>query len=548
MSNHKSSVHDTSATSGRHFRARLGQLLKMATGKASVWLAFVSVCTWLNSGGAQAASFWVHPYLQNVTENSIVICWETEAPADGTVEYWAEGSQSSSIITVDVAQRQEVRLTDLQPGTGYGYRVRMPAIGEGTFFTGGFRTAPTEDAAFTLVVYGDSRESDVDDEDHKQVADAVRAINPAFVIHTGDIVALGYSGFFWDLFWRTVAPADGERSLAGNTVLYPALGNHDYMGAAGKYSDEAVLKHRSYFVLPPNGLEGEHPGWSERFYSFRYGPAFFIVLDLNNDSDPDYKLYNAFEDPRPPDIHPGSPQYEWLVNQLKTAQALYPFTFVSFHPSPYSSGPWGKSSSFRMRFLDPLFRQYGVDAVFSSHDHFYERCQTYVDDYRILYFVSGAGGAGSLDSLYEQWTGWDAIGSWMWDEVNQTFHTKAFDRSSFSFLKVEIAPLENGAWQATFSGTRPNGEVFDMVRITRPWRHISFSETVRLSFDSSPGKTYEIEYSDGLPGAEMLWQPLGAPILADSPFIRIVDDGTHTGVSPADPSLRHRFYRIREAP
>ena len=39
--------------------------------------------------------------------------------------------------------------------------------------------------------------------------------------------------------------------------------------------------------------------------------------------------------------------------------------------------------------LEPLFVKYGVDVVFTGHDHIYERLKPQKD---IAYFVSGGGG------------------------------------------------------------------------------------------------------------------------------------------------------------
>lgn len=520
--------------------SRVSSLLKRITVKRSVWLAgFAVLWVCLSAAGQGAPSFSIGPYLQSVTESSIIVCWESDIPSDATLEYWPEGTQTSSILRVGSEQRHEVLLDDLQPGTGYRYRVRIPAEGEGSFFAAGFNTAPTEHVPFTLAVYGDSRDSGPE---HQALAEAMRAVNPAVVIHTGDLVHWGDKESSWGIFWESAAPRDGDNSLMGNFPFYPVIGNHEYM-VLGGYKDEAILSYQSYFVLPPNGLEGDHPEWSERFYSFRYGPVFFIVLDTNSDSEPEYDP-GCGPTEGSPDIHPGSTQHEWLVNQLKVAKGECPFTFVCFHESPYSSGPWGRNSSYRLRFLDALFRKYGVDAVFGSHDHFYERSETYVDNYRILYFVEGAGGA----PLYSRASGWNAPGSWMWDELNHTFYTKAFDNSSYSFIKVDIAPLGSGRWRATFSATRSNGEVFDVFQITRPSGHIGLAETLTFSFESTPGQTYQVEYSNDLLGSEMEWLPLGTPIVAHGPLTSITDDGTETGIPPTDDTVRRRFYRGREAP
>ena len=485
------------------------------------------------------ASFTSGPYLQNLTETSIVICWESEPATDAIVEWWPEGSPTSSLLADEESGRHEVVLTDLQAGTAYQYRVRIPSQGEGTFFNGSFRTAPVGDVPFSFVVYGDSRTNHAN---HRAIADAVRGDDPAFVIHTGDLVTRGDSPEDWEAFWGVIAPPNGEESLAGNAPIFPVAGNHEYRTTLSGFADEAIVHFQSHFVLPPNGLESQFPQWSERFYSFAYGPALFIVLDLNYDSDPDYDATGLITESGPPEIHPGSPQYEWLVSQLKAARDHYLFTFVCFHPSPYSSGPWGKSDSYRARFLDPIFREWGVDAVFTSHDHFYERSETYADGYRIVYFVEGAGGA----SLYPRVNGWDEPESWMWDESNQTFYAKAFDNSTYSFLRVDIAPAGGGIWQASFSAVRPSGDVFDVAAIRRPWRDIRLDEKCVFSFEAIRGQTYRVEYSDDIPAPEMNWRVLEESVFANTPFLYITDDGTKSGSSPADSSVRHRLYRVAE--
>jgi hypothetical protein len=101
-------------------------------------------------------------------------------------------------------------------------------------------------------------------------------------------------------------------------------------------------------------------------------------------------------------------------------------------------------------------------------------------------------------------------------------------------------------WQASFSGIRPSGEVFDVAAIRRPWREIRLSETCVFSFEAIRGRTYRVEYSDDLAATEMTWQVLEESLLAETPFLHITDDGTKTGVSPADRSVGQRFYRVKE--
>ncbi|MFQ5791960.1 MAG: metallophosphoesterase, partial [Acidobacteriota bacterium] len=346
-----------------------------------------------------AVEFFRSPYLQRVTERSVTICWETTVLATGAVVYREKGSEETLVAEVGSSLRQEVVVSELREGTTYDYEVRSPSEAPEVSFTASFRTAPVEDVAFTFVVYGDSRH---EDDAHREVVAAIRSVRPAFIIHLGDIVDAGGSEYGWNMFWPIVAPLGDSQGLAANVPIFPVLGNHEYHnGAQGgfeqPYSEQAVSVYQANFALPSNGLEEEHPEWSERFYSFRYGPALFVVLDVNNDSDPQYDTNYELDSPGPPDIHPGSPQYKWMVEQLRIGKRECAFTFVCLHHAPYSSGPSGNPnnpfSGYRLRFLDEVFRRYGVDMVFSSHDHFYERCETRNNEYPIVYFVSGAGGA-----------------------------------------------------------------------------------------------------------------------------------------------------------
>jgi hypothetical protein len=58
------------------------------------------------------------------------------------------------------------------------------------------------------------------------------------------------------------------------------------------------------------------------------------------------------------------------------------------HPLYSNARAHGSALDLRVR-LEPLFVQYGVDVVFSGHDHVYERFRPQKD---IVYFGAGAGG------------------------------------------------------------------------------------------------------------------------------------------------------------
>lgn len=82
-----------------------------------------------------------------------------------------------------------------------------------------------------------------------------------------------------------------------------------------------------------------------------------------------------------------SAQTNWLEQQLKDSKAKWKIA-VLHHPL-YSSGKAHGSSKGLRRIIEPIFTRYGVQAVFSGHDHIYERTKP---QQGIQYFVSGAGG------------------------------------------------------------------------------------------------------------------------------------------------------------
>src|SRR5262249_384387 len=81
-------------------------------------------------------------------------------------------------------------------------------------------------------------------------------------------------------------------------------------------------------------------------------------------------------------------QVGWVEQQLKASTARW--KVAVFHHPIYSSGKKHGSDLSLRRKLEPLFERYGVNLVFSAHDHIYERA---VPQRGIQYFVTGAGGS-----------------------------------------------------------------------------------------------------------------------------------------------------------
>jgi len=348
-----------------------------------------------------------YPYLQNVTQTSIVVAWKTNYPTDSVVEYGVSGFDLS-VSDSTLGNTHALTLTGLSPQSSYIYRVK----GNGTLLTESdtLTTAPTDPAKpFTFVVYGDSGGGTPP---QFEVAQQIDDIQPDFLLHIGDVVysngeAENFDPRFFIPYQNTLKRAP----------LYPSIGNHDYQTDQGQPYIDA-------FYLPTNSSDG-----SERFYSFDFGNAHFVALEVHANAPSDYLA--------------GSTQQQWLESDLAASSSFW--KFVYFHDPPYSSGPHGSNLDARNS-LSPLFEKYGVDVVFNGHDHDYERTGPMLDfeaeGKGVVYVVTGGGGNGTY-------------------VVGQSDFT-AFSESAYHVTKVTITGelLE-------LSAIRSDGSIMDTLTIDR---------------------------------------------------------------------------------
>lgn len=287
------------------------------------------------------------PYVQALTWDSVAIHWEVSYAGDCELQY---GKDPGDLRWVRVSRDSVCThvLSGLEENTIYSFRVRTADDISGLR---SFTTPPRERGDFTFAVYGDSRSGH---EAHAQVVAAMEERDPAFVLHTGDLVNDGTSKEEWMTFLDVTGP------LNVDTPIWPAMGNHDLpeMRPGGPFWYREYLMDYRFF---------------HTHYSFEWRGALFISLDSTRD------------------LTVGSDQYLWLEEALATSNATW--TFVQFHHPPYSSGRHGSYLDLR-RDLDPLFQAEGVTAVFNGHDHCYEHS---LPPSGVHYFVTGGGGG----PLYE---------------------------------------------------------------------------------------------------------------------------------------------------
>jgi hypothetical protein len=293
--------------------------------------------------------FLVSPYLQNLTDSSIVIRWESDTAQDGKVQYGLTSGYGSEVSQADSTMEHELTLTGLDADTVYHYRA---VSGPDASLDCAFRSFASGNRPFRFFAYGDNRS---DYPAHESVVARMCAQSPlpGFALSSGDLT---YNGALplYDAFFIV------ERGLLSRLPVFPALGNHDA---------DSITNWQRFFALPGN----------ERWYSFRYGNSAFLCLDNYSD------------------YAPGSTQYDWLVSELQadSADLTVRHTFVCFHEPPYTTSTGHPSNLDVRQYLCPLFEQYHVAITFQGHVHCYEHALVN----GVHYIVTGGGGA----PLYHEW-------------------------------------------------------------------------------------------------------------------------------------------------
>lgn len=199
---------------------------------------------------------------------------------------------------------------------------------------------PLQPNSVRFAVIGDSGAGDRAQYDVAREMEAYREkVKFDFVIMLGDNIYGGHSPR--DFVRKFEVPY--KPMLDAGVKFYASLGNHD------NPDDERLYK--------PFNMGGE------RYYAFRKGDVAFFALDSN------------YMDPK---------QLSWIDENLKNSQGKWKICF--FHHPLYNDGKHhGPDVDLRSQLL-PLFQRYGVSAVFSGHEHVYERIKP---ENNIYYFILG---------------------------------------------------------------------------------------------------------------------------------------------------------------
>ncbi|MGC6489387.1 MAG: metallophosphoesterase family protein [Planctomycetota bacterium] len=297
------------------------------------------------------------PFVQNVTGSAATIAQILAAPAAQTVSVFAADGDVVARRQSEPQRRHEVRVGGLQPSRLYRYTVEVDGVQE----EGSFRTPPADDRAKVRFAFcGDSGDQPwwvwlqrtpllhlparwrwfSTKHAVTEVGAAMAAYGPDFALHLGDVIyPKGLHGHYSSGFFRPFA------ALLRTAPLYPVLGNHDVMNAAGVQ----ILEN---FELPTNEVTGD-----ERSYSFAWGGVRVVVLDCNTFFTGDH-------------YREGHPTHTFLLEEL--ARVSEPWIVVASHFPMRSASRQGDNPEL-LRSLLPALEESQVSLYLSGHDHCYQR-------------------------------------------------------------------------------------------------------------------------------------------------------------------------------
>lgn len=306
------------------------------------------------------------PYLQNPQPTQMTVMWYcSESQQTGWVEYGetelSHIARSSSMGLVDAFQPvYRVTLANLQPGTTYHYRVASVGIsnvkntslvyGDTTYSEIYTFTTPTINSnAVRCYIFDDIHNRDTLISPLMQTNN-LHWSDADFVFFNGDMLNSVPSE--QDIVDHLLQPY--SQLFASSVPFLFTRGNHEYRNAYAR-----MLPH---YVTTP-GTEENHPF----YYSFTWGPCFFIVLDSGEDKQDDDKEYHGLLDCQ----SYRETQAQWLKTQLQSkACKKAAFRIVLMHIPFFSNTKTARFSvgDCRRLFMD-ICNRYKVDAVICGHTH-----------------------------------------------------------------------------------------------------------------------------------------------------------------------------------
>lgn len=234
-----------------------------------------------------------------------------------------------------------IGVCDLEPDTVYEYTV---GYGENTY-SGKFKTALPFGSreSFKFAYLADTQVSNA--ENARALGATLNEVNNIpdldFVYIAGDVTDTAASEIQWEyLFNNSGLYPDGGQDMFGSNTLVVTQGNHD---------NNVMYRHINAPAQMGNIV-----------YSFDYGPATFIILNLESARS---------------DATARSNQEQFLRDAVADAKSRGQWTLVGFHKSLITGASHITDSDVvdARKYWIPIFGELDIDFVLQGHDHVYSR-------------------------------------------------------------------------------------------------------------------------------------------------------------------------------
>jgi len=315
------------------------------------------------------------PYLQTLTDESVIIRWQSDINGIGLVRYGVNANNLDAVALSEntIGREHIVALDGLEPNTRYYYSVGLSSLAtvrDGDMF---FETAPLTGTREPVRIWvsGDTGDSGANNGGlartyQSYLNDTGSAYTDVWLMLGDNAYSHGeqyeYQRHLFDIFPK----------LLKQTALWPTYGNHDAHRSSATHQTGPYF---DIFSLPSNGEAGGVASASEAFHSFDHGNIHFVNLDSSESAGRDLENMK-----------------NWLQSDLaeNAANGNTDWLIAFFHHPPYTKGShdsdnehdvdgtndtWGGVSEMKLmreNFVE-ILEKYSVDLVLTGHSHTYER-------------------------------------------------------------------------------------------------------------------------------------------------------------------------------
>ena len=402
--------------------------IKIKIKSISSFFSFLLLIIFINSQNCRAQVKSI--ILGRPTTNSIT----ASVLFDQNVQFYFEyGTQTglystTSTVTSNVLNvPDEIDITNLIPNTQYYYRMQYKLATAATYTPSPeykFHTQRAPGSSFTFTVEADEHLYDVKGNPnmYKVTLANELADNPDFMLSLGDTFGDDHTpttttNADMDALHKDYRQYLGE--ICHSVPFYFCLGNHEgendyYLNVNGVYTTATNLlpaapngigvwgtNWRKYYYpnpFPNNFYTGNTTaenygiGIPENYYSWTWGDALFVVLDVYRTEIYPGATPADGSKPQNWDWTLGYPQYQWMRNVLETSTATHKFVFAH-HTRGQGRGGIGTAAGFEWggiggnqysfdtnrpgwgKPIHQVFLDTGVDIFFQGHDHLFAKEQ-----------------------------------------------------------------------------------------------------------------------------------------------------------------------------